>query len=421
MIPAPTSGDLRVLAARVTRLRLALRQPLRTPGGFLHHREVRLLSIEREDGFVGLGEASVVDWLGGPAPAGGDDALDLLARRIASDRPRASTLLAESFDQRLPGAVRSALQTSLLDAEARSHGLPLSQLLGANTEAPLPVSALLAARDPDELADEATKLAARGFRCFKVKVGFEADEDLRRLRALRHAVGDGASLRLDANGAWDFAEATARLRELHGIAPDFIEEPLRDQPDRLTHSRELRALTRVALDETIRNGSDLAAAIEARAADVLVLKLERVGGPLPALALARRAFEAGLRVVFTDSIESGVGRAATGHTAVAASSLSGRTAAKSTADETAACSTAGETSANSTPDRSAAHPGPGASAAKQRPEAGSPHGGSGEALGLGGFFLLDEEANVGPWWKPEGPGLGVDDNTDRPAAPEIGA
>lgn len=403
MIPAPTSGDLRVVAARAERLRLPLRHPLRTPNGFLHHRDVRLLELDREDGFVGIGEASVVDWLGGPDQANAEDALGLLVGRIASDRPRASTLLAESFDQRLPGAVRSALQTSLLDAEARAQGLPLSHLLGAKTVAPLPVSALLAARDPDELAEEATKLAARGFRCFKMKVGFEADEDLRRLRSLRRALGDGADLRLDANGAWDFPEAITRLRELRGFTPDFLEEPLRDQPDRLALSRDLRALTRVALDETIRSGSDLAAAIEARAADVLVLKLERVGGPLPALALARRAFEAGLRVVFTDSIESVVGRAATGHTA------------------TAAYSAAGTDAEHPTPRAAGARPNPDATPTEHGPEAGNTHDAPGEALGLGGLFLLDEGEDVGPWWRGEGPGLGVDANAGLAAVPETGA
>jgi o-succinylbenzoate synthase len=398
VIPARTSGDVRVLAARVARLRLALRQPLRTPSGFLHHREVRLLTIEREDGFIGFGEASVVDWLGGPDQANAEDALGLLVTRIASDHPRASTLLAESFDQRLPGAVRSALQTSLLDAEARAQGLPLSQLLGANTRASLPVSALLAARDPDELAEEAAKLAAHGFRCFKVKVGFKADEDLRRLRALRRVLGDDADLRLDANGAWIFAEAATRLRELRDLAPDFIEEPLDDQPDRLERSRELRALTRVALDETIRSGSDLAAAIEARAADVLVLKLERVGGPLPALALARRAFEAGLRVVFTDSIESVVGRAATPPPPPAAYSAAEHPA----------------------PPAAGARPNPDATPAEHRPEASNADDAPGEALGLGGLFLLDEKADVGPWWRGEGPGLGVDANAGPAAVPEIG-
>jgi o-succinylbenzoate synthase len=370
VIPAPTASDVRVLTARVEHRYLPLRQPLRTPDGFLHHREVRLLTIERDDGFVGLGEASLVDWLGGPSRAGGDEALDLLATRIASDRPRATTLLAESFDERLPGAVRSALQTSLLDAEARSRLISLSRLLGASVEEPLAVSALLSARGPDELAEEATKLAARGFRCFKVKVGFEGDEDMQRLRTLRRAVGEHAILRLDANGAWGFPHASTRLRELHDVAPDFIEEPLGDQPDRLARSHELRAFGRVALDETVRNGSDLAAAIDAGAADVLVLKLERVGGPLPAIALARRAFEAGLRVVFTDSIESAVGRAATAHAAAAASSTAGA---------------------------------------------------SGEALGLGGLFLLDEDANPRPWWKAEGPGLGVDANAGHAAVPETDA
>jgi L-alanine-DL-glutamate epimerase-like enolase superfamily enzyme len=59
-----------------------------------------------------------------------------------------------------------------------------------------------------------------------MKVGASLREDVERVRAVREAVGDGCELMVDANMAWDVAEAGRRLRALEPLGPAWLEEPL---------------------------------------------------------------------------------------------------------------------------------------------------------------------------------------------------
>lgn len=310
----------RVVGATVSNRDIPLRRPLRGARGLVRVRKVRELTLTADDGTSGCGDASRVDWLA-DAPCDDDAMLDLLAERIRCDAPPAAALLQWSLDPNRPGAVRSALQTALLDADARRRGLGLADFLAPGRDArALATSALVGDDEPPAMGREAARLAAAGIVSFKVKVGrAHLDDDVAAVGAVREAIGADAELRLDANGAWEPAAALAAWDALAGFAPVFVEEPLRDA----TRLADLGGRCRVALDESIGSMADLVAAVGRGGAAVLVLKLERVGGPLPALAMAARAHRGGLDVVFTDSIDGGVGRAATLHAAAAAAARNG--------------------------------------------------------------------------------------------------
>jgi L-alanine-DL-glutamate epimerase-like enolase superfamily enzyme len=306
----------RIVAATIERREVALRRALRGARGPLRTRSLRVLSLVAVDGVRGVGDASRVDWLGGGAED--DEAeLALLLERIRHDAPPASALLSWSLDPTRPAALRNALQTALLDADARRRGLGLAEFLAAAPVASrLAISALVGDDDPAAMAREAASLAALGLRSFKVKVGrTRLDGDLAAVAAVRGAVGPSAELRLDANGAWpSVSAASAALRALAPFAPAFVEEPLREA----SGIAALASPLPLALDESLRSAADLDLALARGGWSVLVLKLERVGGPLPALAMAARAARAGVAVVFTDSIDGGEGRAAARHPAAAA-------------------------------------------------------------------------------------------------------
>ncbi|MCA3149790.1 MAG: hypothetical protein ING77_01265, partial [Rhodocyclaceae bacterium] len=68
---------------------------------------------------------------------------------------------------------------------------------------------------------------ALGFGAFKLKVGFGEDRDAGNLRELRDAVGDGATLMIDANQAWDLDGGVAMAARLAEFRPIWLEEPLR--------------------------------------------------------------------------------------------------------------------------------------------------------------------------------------------------
>lgn len=321
MVVTPMVAELPVLTGRIVdasviRRPLALRHALRGAHGSVTSRSVRLLHLVAEDESEGVGEGSSVDWLSSVPADNTVRWFRTAAESIRRDKPAANDLLRWTIETDAPAVLRSALQTALFDVESQRLRLGVAEMLGASRDCEtLPLSALIGEESPAAMAREAADFYERGLCCFKVKVGSgDLALDVARATAVRRAIGPDSGLRLDANGAWSLTEAGAALSALEAAHPDFVEEPLR-------HASEVERLDSplaLALDESIRTLRDLEVAIERGCWSFLVLKLERVGGPLPALAMAAIAMRAGLDVVFTDSIESRVGRAATVHVAAAA-------------------------------------------------------------------------------------------------------
>lgn len=312
----------RVVRARVFDRDAPLRRPLRGANGPVTVRRVRILELAFDDDVVGLGDASAVDWLRDAAGDDVDRQTAELLERVRADAPPAAALLHWSANAPRAASLRAAVQTALVDADARRCGLPLATRLGGRAApSALPLSALVVDDDPAEMAAHARALAATGLASFKVKVGRpRLDDDVARVFAVREAIGPGAELRLDANGAWSASVARDALRALAACAPSFVEEPVADAAE----VAGLGAPVPLALDESVRDASGLDAALARGGFAVLVLKLERTGGPLAALALAARAAAAGVDVVWTDSLDGEVGRAATLHAAAAHAARSGR-------------------------------------------------------------------------------------------------
>jgi o-succinylbenzoate synthase len=282
---------------------LALRVPLATARGEVTCRHGFLLRLRDDRGLAGLGEANPATWVNGESLEDTERSLRQLVRGV--DRDAAVT-----------PAARSALDTALLDLEGRRAGMAACRLLGGSP-LPVPLAALLGERTERGLAREIAQALAEGFRCFKVKVGDDLARDVARVSLVRREVGADTAIRLDANRAWSFDQARRALDALAAFSPEHVEEPLGSgEPAALAR---LRAETRVpiAADESLGGRRDLERFAAAHAVDVVVLKLARLGGPRPALALARSAIALGLRVVLTDSIDSAVGRAAAVHLASA--------------------------------------------------------------------------------------------------------
>lgn len=162
----------------------------------------------------------------------------------------------------------------------------------------------------DAARARAIVLASGGCRTAKVKVaepGQSAADDEARLEAVRDALGPDGRIRVDANTAWDVDEAVARLAAYDRAAGglEYAEQPVRTV-------EELAALRRrthvpLAADESVRRADDPMAVARAAAADVVVLKVQPLGGVRACLQLAERM---GLPVVVSSALESSVGLAA---------------------------------------------------------------------------------------------------------------
>lgn len=172
----------------------------------------------------------------------------------------------------------------------------------------VPVNVTIPAVGPERAA--AMVRASGGCTTAKVKVaepGQTAGEEIERVAAVRDALGPEGHVRIDANGAWDLETAKERLAVLDRAAGglQYAEQPVPTVED-------LAALRRavdvpIAADESVRRAEDPLRVARAEAADVLVMKVQPLGGVQRCLDLAA---EAGLPVVISSAVETSIGLSA---------------------------------------------------------------------------------------------------------------
>jgi o-succinylbenzoate synthase len=162
------------------------------------------------------------------------------------------------------------------------------------------VNAMVPRLDPDVAAELALES-----RCSTIKVKVGDDESVDRVAAIRAACGPGVRIRLDANGAWDVDTALRMLARLRTYDIELVEDPV-SSLEELKVVRG-RAGMPVAAESSIRNTSDARRLHLLEAADVIVLKPQRIGGVREAL----RAAEASrVPAIASSALETSVGLAA---------------------------------------------------------------------------------------------------------------
>jgi L-fuconate dehydratase len=127
---------------------------------------------------------------------------------------------------------------------------------------------------------------AEGWTYFKLKVGGDPAEDLRRGHIVREEIGWTNKLMVDANQKWGVLEAIERTRGLAELKPWWMEEPT-SPDDILGHARIRREAksVRIATGEHVQNRIIFKQLLQAEAIDVLQLDSCRVAGVNENLAI----------------------------------------------------------------------------------------------------------------------------------------
>jgi L-fuconate dehydratase len=138
---------------------------------------------------------------------------------------------------------------------------------------------------------------ADGWTHFKLKVGGNAEDDLRRGRIVREEIGKHNFLMVDANQKWGVEEAIARTKQLSELNPWWMEEPT-SPDDILGHARIRReaAPVRIATGEHCHNAVMFKQLMQAQAIDVCQIDSCRVAGVNENLAILLLAAKFGVSV-----------------------------------------------------------------------------------------------------------------------------
>jgi len=297
----------------LARRTLRLTTPLQTAYGVLAERELLTVTVIDGDGHRGFGEAAPLEAYDGVGVDRVQAALERYAPVLAACEERNGAQVIDACRQvdDLPAAF-AAIDLALWDLAGRRQGLPVAALLSDSPAAEVAVNATLSALDRAGAAAEAAAAARAGFGCVKVKVG--VGDDAGRVAAVRAAVGPQVALRLDANGAWDVAQAVSAIEALSAAGLELVEEPVHG----LAAVREVRerVAVRVAIDETAAEHGALAAG----AADAVCLKISRCGGIAGLLAAAALVRASGAEVYLASTLDGPLGVAAALHAAAALAS-----------------------------------------------------------------------------------------------------
>ena len=279
-----------------------------------------IVRIKDSDGLEGLGEATTIGGLayGLASPESVKVTIDAyFAPQLLNQPAGEINTLRVMLDRSSPGnnLAKSAVETALLDLLGKRLNRPVYELLGGAVHKHLPVLWTLASGDTQKDIDEAKTLIAAKRHCdFKLKIGARpVMDDVRHVAAIKEAVGDQASVRVDVNQAWDAATAAKGMAELQAAGIDLVEQP--------TPKNELAALARLSsrfhipilADEAVADAADMFTLAAAGFSGAVAMKIAKAGGPLRALEQAAVAQAAGIGLYGGTMLEGTIGTAASLH------------------------------------------------------------------------------------------------------------
>ena len=258
--------------------------------------ETPIVRIFADDGVVGTGYSFTIG-------TGGHAIVDLIARHLApqmlgEDPDRIEAIWKKLFfhtHATAVGAITSlalaAIDTALWDMKCRRSGRPLHiEAGGAQKSVPLYTTegGWLHIEIP-ALVDDAMRAKAAGFGGSKIKVGRRPQEDVKRLGAVREAVGTDFEIMVDGNQGANVDDAIRRARLYEPLDLAWYEEPLPAE-DLGGHIRLSQSTTLpVAVGESIYSISHFREYLQQGACSIVQADVARIGGITPWLKVAHLA------------------------------------------------------------------------------------------------------------------------------------
>lgn len=277
-----------------------------------------VLRIHTDEGISGLGEAMTL----GPyySLESQGTVISLLAEYIGPKvllgaDPFNVDLIHHKMDEMVSenSIAKTAVDFALYDIQAKSLQLPAYQLLGGAYTDRIALRWALGFGPAQQMVEEALKGTKVGYRALKIKSGIGPSKDVENVKAIREAVGPEIPITVDMNQAYDTKTAIRVIRQMEAYDIQVVEQPV--------HRRDLQGMrlvrrsvqTPIGACESAISLHDVVQVIKHEAADFLNFKVSRSGGFYPGKAIVQMAAAAGMFVVGSTQLGSGIELAADAH------------------------------------------------------------------------------------------------------------
>jgi muconate cycloisomerase len=197
---------------------------------------------------------------------------------------------------RLAGRTSIAVDLALTDLLGRLAGLPAEVLWGGPVRETVNLVRMVGIKPADELVAALRPMYEAGVRAFKIKIGEGLESDVDRVRRVRAELGEGVTLMVDGNGAYDRDSGVALAKALGDLGVHCIEQPLSYQD--IEGMAAVQAESPVALmaDQMVESAADVVRVAQFGAARMISLKLTKMGSVAECMRVAHVCAAVGIGV-----------------------------------------------------------------------------------------------------------------------------
>jgi O-succinylbenzoate synthase len=291
-------------------------EPFRISNGVVAEKDAIAIELATEQGIVGWGEASPMSgsFYSAATPDSSWTALRerLVPALLSAGQVNPATFFEVLRDQPADPFAKAGLEGALWDAYANTRQQALCELFGIERRAVPSGVAIGIFETVDELIERVRRYVSEGYQRVKIKI--QPGWDVEPVAAVR-AQFPQLPLMVDANAAYTLNDVDV-FRELDRFDLMMIEQPLAADAIEEAGTLQTQLTTPLCADESAESLTALEQLIKRRAARIINMKVQRVGGLSEALLMLKTACAAGLRCWVGTMPELGIASAQALHLAM---------------------------------------------------------------------------------------------------------
>ena len=277
------------------------------------------LRIETSSGITGYGCAAPDEVVTGETTESVLTVLrDVAYPRLKGSDPLRIAMLLERLKPRFldhPSAM-AAVDMALLDILGKKARLPLWKILGGFRDR-IKTSVTIGILPLKETIERSQQYVTEGFKSLKLKGGRQVEDDIERFLKVREAVGKSIELRFDANQGFSVEDTLKFVKKTRRAGLELIEQPTPKGSPEMLGRVTSEVHVPVMADESLMNLRDVFRIARRDLADMVNIKLAKVGGIFEAIQINAVAGSAGLEVMVGCMDEAALAIAAGLHFALA--------------------------------------------------------------------------------------------------------
>ena len=250
-----------------------------------------VVELQFDNDILGHGESAPRPYVTGETPSTVADTIQdffsktLFRREINSIKDVKSTLEAlegECQDKKLDkyNSALGSIDIALLDSLGKLQSMPVHYYLGAIASEKISSSLSIPFLHKSIIRELCHDLKRFEFDSIKVIMGEVEKDNIERVEMIRSLFGDSLDMRIEANGKWSLKQAISHIEKLRRFNISGVEQPVAAGDIEGLHEIRNKTGVPVIVDESMCNLSDAKKLIEAKACDIINIKISKCGGLL---------------------------------------------------------------------------------------------------------------------------------------------